>query len=243
MTEISYLYVVLAGLLSFLSPCVLPIVPGYLCFMAGTSLDKLQLDEGDEIKKKVFSFSLSFVLGFSTIFVILGASATLLSSIVYEYLDFLRIVGGIIIIIFGIHFMQIIQIPFLNREMRYQIESYRPGIVGSYVIGLSFAFGWTPCIGPILGSILVLASTTENIYDGIILLSFYSLGLAIPFILAGYLMQKFLLFSKNIKKKMKFITRTGGILLLLTGILIMTNQLQIIGFYLLESLPFLQNFG
>ena len=134
---------------------MLPIVPGYLCFMAGTSLDKIQLDEGNEIKKKVLSFSLSFVFGFSTVFVILGASATLLSNLVYEYLDFLRIAGGIIIIIFGIHFMQIVQIPFLNREMRYQIESYRPGVVGSYVIGLSFAFGWTPCIGPILGLSLI----------------------------------------------------------------------------------------
>ena len=130
--------------------------------MAGTSLDKLQLDEGDEIKKKVFSFSLSFVFGFSTVFVILGASATLLSNLVYEYLDFLRIAGGIIIIIFGIHFMQIVQVPFLNREMRYQIESYRPGVVGSYIIGLSFAFGWTPCIGPILGSVLSIAASSED---------------------------------------------------------------------------------
>ena len=150
----------------------------------------------DEIKKKVFSFSLSFVFGFSTVFVILGASATLLSSLVYEYLDFLRILGGIIIIIFGIHFMQIVQIPFLNREMRYQIESYRPGIFGSYVIGLSFAFGWTPCIGPILGSILAIASTEESINKGILLLSFYSLGLALPFILSGYLIQRFMIFSK-----------------------------------------------
>ena len=173
MTEISYFYVVLAGLLSFLSPCVLPIVPGYLCFMAGTSLDKLQVDHDNITKKRVFKFSLSFVLGFSTVFVVLGASATLLSSVVYEYLDYLRIAGGIIIIIFGIHFMQVIQIPFLNREMRYQIENYRPGIVGSYIIGLSFAFGWTPCIGPILGSVLSIAASSETVTYGVVLLMLY----------------------------------------------------------------------
>ena len=134
MAEISYFYVVLAGLLSFLSPCVLPIVPGYLCFLAGTSLDKIASGENASKKRNVFYFALSFVFGFSTVFILLGASATLLSGLIYEYLDVLRVVGGIIIIIFGIHFMQIIQLPFLNRDTRYQIESYRPGIMGSYAV-------------------------------------------------------------------------------------------------------------
>ena len=199
MTEISYFYVVLAGLLSFLSPCVLPIVPGYLCFMAGTSLDKLQVDHDNITKKRVFKFSLSFVLGFSTVFVVLGASATLLSSVVYEYLDYLRIAGGIIIIIFGIHFMQVIQIPFLNREMRYQIENYRPGIVGSYIIGLSFAFGWTPCIGPILGSVLSIAASSETVTYGVVLLMLYSAGLGIPFLLAAYAINGFMKFLSKIR--------------------------------------------
>jgi len=242
-TEISYLYVVLAGLLSFLSPCVLPIVPGYLCFMAGTSFDKLQFFQGEKKKKKVFSFSLSFVFGFSTVFVILGASATLLSSLVYEYLDILRIVGGIIIIIFGIHFMQIIQIPFLNREMRYQIESYRPGIVGSYVIGLSFAFGWTPCIGPILGSVLSIAASSETVSYGIVLLMLYSAGLGIPFLIAAYAINGFMKFLSRIRNYIRLIEIFTGLLLILFGILILTNRIQELAFFFIKYFPFLAQFG
>ena len=211
--------------------------------MAGTSLDKLQLDQGDEIKKKVFSFSLSFVFGFSTVFVILGASATLLSSLVYEYLDILRIVGGIIIIIFGIHFMQIIQIPFLNREMRYQIESYRPGIVGSYVIGLSFAFGWTPCIGPILGSVLSIAASSETVTYGIVLLMLYSAGLGIPFLIAAYAINGFMKFLSRIRNYIRFIEIFTGLLLILFGILILTNRIQELAFFFIKYFPFLAQFG
>ena len=211
--------------------------------MAGTSLDKLQLDEGDEIKKKVFSFSLSFVFGFSTVFVILGASATLLSSLVYEYLDFLRIAGGIIFIIFGIHFMQIVQIPFLNREMRYQIESYRPGIVGSYVIGLSFAFGWTPCIGPILGSVLSIAASSETVTYGIVLLMLYSAGLGIPFLIAAYAINGFMKFLSRIRNYIRLIEIFTGLLLILFGILILTNRIQELAFFFIKYFPFLAQFG
>ena len=211
--------------------------------MAGTSLDKLKLDEGDEIKKKVFSFSLSFVLGFSTVFVILGASATLLSSLVYEYLDFLRIAGGIIIIIFGIHFMQIVQIPFLNMEMRYQIESYRPGLVGSYVIGLSFAFGWTPCIGPILGSVLSIAASSETVTYGIVLLMLYSAGLGIPFLIAAYAINGFMKFLSKIRSYIRVIEIFTGLLLILFGILILTNRIQELAFFFIKYFPFLAQFG
>ena len=211
--------------------------------MAGTSLDKLQLDQGDEIKTKVFSFSLSFVFGFSTVFVILGASATLLSSLVYEYLDILRIAGGIIIIIFGIHFMQIIQIPFLNREMRYQIESYRPGIVGSYVIGLSFAFGWTPCIGPILGSVLSIAASSETVTYGIVLLMLYSAGLGIPFLIAAYAINGFMKFLSRIRNYIRLIEIFTGLLLILFGILILTNRIQELAFFFIKYFPFLAQFG
>ena len=211
--------------------------------MAGTSLDKLQLDQGDEIKKKVFSFSLSFVFGFSTVFVILGASATLLSSLVYEYLDILRIAGGIIIIIFGIHFMQIIQIPFLNREMRYQIESYRPGIFGSYVIGLSFAFGWTPCIGPILGSVLSIAASSETVTYGIVLLMLYSAGLGIPFLIAAYAINGFMKFLSRIRNYIRVIEIFTGLLLILFGILILTNRIQELAFFFIKYFPFLAQFG
>ena len=195
------------------------------------------------LKKKVFSFSLSFVFGFSTVFVILGASATLLSSLVYEFLDILRIAGGIIIIIFGIHFMQIIQISFLNREMRYQIESYRPGVVGSYVIGLSFAFGWTPCIGPILGSVLSIAASSETVTYGIVLLMLYSAGLGIPFLIAAYAINSFMKFLSRIRNYIRLIEIFTGLLLILFGILILTNRIQELAFFFIKYFPFLAQFG
>ena len=243
MTEISYFYVVLAGLLSFLSPCVLPIVPGYLCFLAGTSLDKIASGEDASKERNVFYFALSFVFGFSTVFILLGASATLLSGLIYEYLDILRIVGGIIIIIFGIHFMQIIQLPFLNRDTRYQIESYRPGVVGSYVIGLSFAFGWTPCIGPILGSVLSIAASSETVTYGIVLLMLYSAGLGIPFLLAAYAINGFMRFLTKIRNYIRVIEIFTGVLLVIFGILILTNRIQELAFFFIKYFPFLTQFG
>ena len=243
MAEISYFYVVLAGLLSFLSPCVLPIVPGYLCFLAGTSLDKIASGEDASKERNVFYFALSFVFGFSTVFILLGASATLLSGLIYEYLDILRVVGGIIIIIFGIHFMQIIQLPFLNKDTRYQIESYRPGIVGSYVIGLSFAFGWTPCIGPILGSVLSIAASSETVTYGIVLLMLYSAGLGIPFLLAAYAINGFMRFLSKIRNYIRAIEIFTGVLLVIFGILILTNRIQELAFFFIKYFPFLTQFG
>ena len=226
-----------AGIISFLSPCVLPLIPGYISYISGSTLDKL-------LESKTINIipTILFSLGFSLVFIVFGASATYLGKILLTNSFPLRIVAGIIIIIFSLQILEVINLSFLNYEKRI-LTTDNKSFLSPLIIGMAFAFGWTPCIGPILGSILVLASTTENVYNGIILLSFYSLGLAVPFILSGYLIQKFLLFSKNIKNKMKIITITGGILLLFTGILILTNQLQVIGFYLLESLPFLSNVG
>ena len=226
-----------AGIISFLSPCVLPLIPGYISYISGSTLDKL-------LESKTINIipTILFSLGFSFVFLVFGASATYLGKILLTNSFPLRIVAGIIIIIFSLQILEVINLSFLNYEKRI-LTTDNKSFLSPLIIGMAFAFGWTPCIGPILGSILVLASTTENVYNGIILLSFYSLGLAVPFILSGYLIQKFLLFSKNIKNKMKIITKTGGILLLFTGILILTNQLQVIGFYLLESLPFLSIVG
>ena len=242
MEGISYFYVLLAGLLSFLSPCVLPIVPGYLCFIAGTSLDKA-LDDQDKLRSNIIKYALSFVLGFSTIFVLLGASATYLSNLLYEYFDYLRIIGGIIIIIFGIHFTQLIQLPFLNNDTRIHVNNYKPGLIGSFVVGLSFAFGWTPCIGPILGTVLSVAASYENVSEGTFLLILYSAGLGIPFILSAYGISAFLKFLTKIRKYIRTIEIFTGLLLILFGILILTNRIQELAFFFIKYLPFLTQFG
>ena len=226
-----------AGLVSFLSPCVLPLIPGYISYISGQSLQNI-LES-----KKINLFSLIlFCLGFSTVFVILGASASVIGKVLLQNSDFLRILAGIIIIIFSLQLIGLINIPYLNLEKRFDTKESR-NILFPYVIGLAFGFGWTPCIGPILGSILALASIEETLGRAILLLILYSLGLAIPFVLSGYLIQKFLLFSKNFKKNINFISKSGGIILLITGILILTNQLQAIGFYIIEIFPFMQKFG
>ncbi|SVA82322.1 uncharacterized protein METZ01_LOCUS135176 [marine metagenome] len=242
MEEISYFYVLLAGLLSFLSPCVLPIVPGYLCFIAGTSLDKA-LDNQETLRSNSLKYSISFVFGFSSIFVLMGASATYLSSLLYEYFDYLRIIGGIIIIIFGIHFTQIIQFSFLNSDTRIQIKNYKPGLVGSFIVGLSFAFGWTPCIGPILGSVLSVAASSETISEGTFLLILYSAGLGIPFVLAAYGIGTFLKFLSRIRKHIRTIEIFTGLLLILFGILILTNRIQELAFFFIKYFPFLTQIG
>ena len=226
-----------AGLISFLSPCVLPLIPGYISYISGSSLNEL-------VEKKtvnVFPIIL-FAIGFSIVFISFGATASFLGSIILENSYELRIASGIIIIIFSLHILGIINLNFLNYEKRIYTEK-KSGIFSSLLVGMAFGFGWTPCIGPILGSILALASTEQSLNRGILLLVFYSLGLAIPFILSGYLIQKFLVFSKNIKSKMNIIMKTGGALLLMTGILIITNQLQALGFYLLKYIPILQKLG
>ena len=226
-----------AGLISFLSPCVLPLIPGYISYISGSSLKEL-------IEKKsinIFPIIL-FTLGFSLVFISFGATASFLGSVILNNSYELRIASGIIIIIFSLHILGIINLNFLNYEKRIYSEK-KSGIFGSILVGMAFGFGWTPCIGPILGSILALASTEQSLNRGILLLVFYSLGLAIPFILSGYLIQKFLVFSKNIKSKMNIILKSGGTLLLITGILMITNQLQALGFYLLKYIPVLQNIG
>ena len=226
-----------AGLISFLSPCVLPLIPGYISYISGASLNEL-------LEKKSINLLpiILFSLGFSIVFIIFGATATFLGSVILNNSNELRILAGLIIIIFSLQIMGIINIKFFNYEKRINPEK-NMGNFSSILIGMAFGFGWTPCIGPILGSILALASTEESINKGIMLLFFYSLGLAIPFILSGYLIQKFMFFSKNLKSKMNIISKTGGALLLITGLLIITNQLQVLGFYILNYLPFLQKIG
>ena len=226
-----------AGLISFLSPCVLPLIPGYISYISGSSINEL-------IEKKNINLIpiILFTVGFSIVFIIFGAASTFLGKMFLQNSIELRIAAGLVIILFSLHIIGIINLKFLNFEKRIETKTNN-NFYSPILIGMAFAFGWTPCIGPILGSILVLAATEENLTRGILLLFFYSFGLAIPFILSGYLIQKFLIFSKNFKRNINLVSKGGGIVLLITGILILTNQLQGLGFYLLGIFPFLQNFG
>ena len=226
-----------AGLISFLSPCVLPLIPGYISYISGSSLKDLVE------KKNINLFPIIlFTVGFSIVFIIFGAASTFLGQILLQNSFELRIFAGVVIIIFSLQIIGLINLNFLNYEKRVHTNNNK-NIYSPILIGMAFAFGWTPCIGPILGSILVLASTEESINKGILLLSVYSLGLAIPFIISGYLIQKFLIFSKNFRKNINLVSKIGGGILLITGILILTNQLQALGYYILNTFPFLQNFG
>ena len=226
-----------AGLISFLSPCVLPLIPGYVSFISGQSLQEILKSEKIDILPLIL-----FCFGFSTVFIILGASASFLGQTLLQNSETLRVIAGIVIIIFSLQLIGLVNISYLNFEKRFEAKKSK-NILFPYLIGLAFGFGWTPCIGPILGSILALASIEETLSKAIILLTFYSVGLAIPFVLSGYLIQRFLVFSKNFKKNINLISKIGGIILLITGILILTNQLQTIGFYIIKVFPFMQNFG
>ena len=226
-----------AGLISFLSPCVLPLIPGYISYISGSSFNEL-------VEKKNINLVpiFLFTVGFSLVFIIFGAASTYLGQILLQNSYELRLAAGLVIILFSLHIIGIVNFKFLNYEKRIETKTNN-NFYSPILIGMAFAFGWTPCIGPILGSILVLAATEESINRGILLLIFYSLGLALPFILSGYLIQKFLIFSKNFRKNINLVSKIGGIILLITGILILTNQLQALGYYILNIFPFLQNFG
>ncbi len=227
-----------AGFISFLSPCVLPLIPGYISYISGESLGDIV-----EKQKKVILKTVLFSLGFSLVFISFGATASLIGNILLENSNTLRIIAGIIIIIFSLQLIGILNLNFLNQEKRFQTKNYSNNLFFPVLVGAAFGFGWTPCIGPVLGSILTLAAVESSIGKGILLLSFYSLGLAIPFILSGYGISKFLAFSKSFKKNIKIVSVTGGIILLVTGILILTNKLQTLGYFILEAIPILGNLG
>ena len=229
----------LAGLISFLSPCVLPLIPGYISYISGTSFDKIKQKKRNLVIIKTIFFS----LGFSLVFIALGSTASLIGNFFLINSSLLRIIAGIIIIFFALQLIGIFNFNFINKDVRIFTKNYSNNMTFPLIVGAAFGFGWTPCIGPILGSILALAALEENIGKGTLLLSFYSLGLAIPFIISGVLIDKFLLFSKSFKKYLSIITKVGGAILLLTGIAILTGQLQVLGFFILEYFPLLGNIG
>ena len=229
----------LAGFISFLSPCVLPLIPGYISYISGASFDKLV----EKKKNLIVIKTVFFTLGFSFVFIALGSTASFIGNFLLSNSEIFRIVAGIIIIFFSLQLLGIINFKFMNKDIRIFTNKYNHNLAFPLLVGVAFGFGWTPCIGPILGSILTLAAIEENLNKSILLLSFYSLGLAIPFIISGILIDKFLFFSKNFRKYTSTIIKVGGIILLLTGIAILTGQLQVLGFFILEYFPFLGNIG
>ena len=229
----------LAGLLSFLSPCVLPLIPGYISYISGLTYEKIVEKEKNYIVIK----TIFFTLGFSLVFIALGSTASIVGKFFLTNSEIFRIIAGVIIIFFSLQILKIINLKFMNKDIRFFTDRYRKNLAFPLLVGAAFGFGWTPCIGPILGSILTLASLEENISKSILLLTFYSLGLAVPFIISGVLISKFLFFSKNIRKYTTIIMKVSGIILLLTGITILTNQLQILGFFMLEYFPSLAGIG
>jgi cytochrome c-type biogenesis protein len=243
--DVTYFGALLAGFLSFLSPCVLPLVPPYLCFLGGTTFD--QLTGEDETPSHVYQTvvlsSVAFVLGFTTVFVILGATATVLGQLVVENLPLLAKFAGVIIIIAGLHFLGVIHIPILHREARYHADTRPAGLVGAYVIGLAFAFGWTPCIGPVLGAILAVAAGEDSVRQGVSLLFVYSLGLGIPFILAAVAIRPFMNALQRFKGHVATVEKVMGAFLVLTGILFLTNSMTLIAGWILRTFPFLATIG
>ena len=227
-----------AGFISFLTPCVLPIIPGYISYITGKNLTEI-----DQDKKIVLIKTILFSLGFSLVFIALGSTASLIGNFFLINSETLRIIAGVIIIFFSLHLIGIINFKFMNKDIRIFTNQFSNNLTFPLLVGAAFGFGWTPCIGPILGSILTLAAIEENFSKSILLLSFYSLGLAIPFVVSGILIDKFFLFSKNFRKYISVIIKTGGIILLLTGIAILTGQLQVLGFVILEYFPSLGNIG
>tara|TARA_B100002051_G_C16715659_1_gene629224 strand:+ start:1102 stop:1815 length:714 start_codon:yes stop_codon:yes gene_type:complete len=227
-----------AGFISFLTPCVLPIIPGYISYITNKKLNEIEED-----KKEVLIKTIIFSLGFSSVFITLGMAASFLGNVLLFFSNELRIVAGLIIVILSLQFLGFININFLNQEKRIHTKSYKDNFIFPFVVGAAFAFGWTPCIGPVLGSILAFSATEATIGKGFILLLFYSLGLALPFILSGYYMSLFLNSKKNFNKHYGKVIKFGGLTLLITGILILTNKIQVISYYILTTFPFLTSLG
>lgn len=230
--NITFIGAFIAGLLSFLSPCVLPLIPSYITYITGLSFADLQAEHpSHKVRQQTIIHSLIFIAGFTTVFVLLGASATYLGGFLQEHMGLLRKVGGVLIFIFGLHISGIFDIGILLREKRFTIHSKPAGYAGSFLVGLAFAAGWTPCIGPILASILMVAATEGTVYKGIGLLFIYSMGLGLPFFLASLAMHQFLVFFNRFKKYIRAFEVVTGVFLMIVGVLIFTNYLSVLSRY------------
>ncbi|MEX6508629.1 cytochrome c biogenesis CcdA family protein [Jiella sp. M17.18] len=245
MSEISYPTAVFAGALSFLSPCVLPLVPPYLCYMAGVSADDLRAGPvvASTSYARLIGSAIVFVLGFTTVFVALGAGASSVGQVLRHNLNWLGILAGIAIIAMGLNFLGVFRITLLSREARLRAPHRPNSLIGAYLMGLAFAFGWTPCIGPVLGVILGLAGAKGTVGEGAVMLAFYSIGLGLPFIAAAAFSGAFLQWLTGFRRHLGTVEKTMGGLLVLTGVLFLSGGMQAISFWLLQAFPALQTIG
>lgn len=242
-SEVSILAALAAGVISFLSPCVLPLVPPYLVYLAGTSLERLADREPEpQVKRETMIAAALFVLGFSTVFIALGASASVVGGLLRAWSGPLSTVAGIVIIAMGLHFLGLTPIEWLHRQKRMEVP--KPvGLWGAYLMGLAFAFGWTPCIGPILAAILAVAASEKTVGQGAFLLAVYSAGLGIPFMVAAFAIEPFAAFLARFKRHLRRVEQAMGGLLVLTGIAFLTGAITEAGFWLLEAFPVLGTIG
>lgn len=229
--DVTYPVALLYGLLSFFSPCVLPLIPSYFCFITGLSLEELTESPKAAIRRKIVLSTVAFVVGFSVVFIILGASASFLGGLISQHKGILRIIGGALIILFGLHLSGIVRIPVLQYEKRVNLNKKPLHVLGTFIIGMAFGAGWTPCIGPILGSLLIMAQDSETVGQGVRLLSIYSVGLALPFILLSVFINYLLAFTRRATKVLRYANPVAGVLLVATGVLLVTDKLSLLSVY------------
>mgnify|MGYP001806304746 FL=1 len=241
--DVGFAAALAAGALSFLSPCVLPLIPAYLCFLGGVSLEQLTDRRRSAFDPRVMAAAAAFVLGFATVFMILGAGASTLNRLVVENMRWLSLAAGLVIILFGLHYTGLLRIGFLNFEKRIHVERRPAGPLGAFALGLAFAFGWTPCVGPILATILMLAAGGDGVGHGIALLGTYALGLGLPFLAAALAARPFMAFLSRFRRHMRVVELAIGALLVATGLLILTGSINSIGNWLLETVPAFQGVG
>jgi cytochrome c-type biogenesis protein len=233
----------LAGLLSFASPCVLPLVPPYLAYISGVSVDQLRDDSAASARVRILLVALCFVAGFSTVFVALGATASWIGQAVSAYLGILGYVAGVLIAVMGLHFLHVLRIPFMDRTARVGVTEKPAGLAGAYVIGLAFGFGWSPCVGPVLAAILLMAGAADSASEGAQLLLIYSLGIGLPFLVAAAFASAFMRWTARFRGRLDLIEKAMGALLVVTGVLIFTGLMPTIAFWLIEVFPALGKIG
>jgi cytochrome c-type biogenesis protein len=242
MLDVSLAAALFGGLISFLSPCVLPLVPPYLSFLAGATFDQLEAGDDRDVRRRAILAALLFVAGFTTVFVLLGATASALGNVVRQHVNVLGTVAGVAIIVMGLHFLGLFRIGLLYREARMSVDR-SASIWAAYLMGLAFAFGWTPCIGPILAAILAVAGSEASVGRGALLLAVYSAGLGIPFVLAAFAMKPFVGLLKSMRSRFAMIEKAMGALLVLTGVAFLSGWIQSASFWLLEAFPVLGRLG